>query len=39
MDNLGFTVAAYVATFTLIGAYTWSLARRVRRAQRGGSWP
>ncbi len=33
MVSSGFTVAAYLASFTLIGGYTWSLVRRLRRAR------
>ena len=35
VDNIGFTVAAYVVTFTLIGGYTWRLVSRLARARAG----
>lgn len=35
MDNIGFTLAAYLVTFTLVGGYTWRLARRLARARAG----
>ena len=33
MDNLGFIVAAYTATLLVVGGYTLSLWRRLRRAR------
>jgi CcmD family protein len=39
MDSMGFTLAAYVVTFILIGGYTWSLRRRLQRARRGVARP
>jgi hypothetical protein len=35
MDELRFVVAAYALSGALVGAYTWSLARRLRRARAG----
>ena len=33
MDNLGFIAAAYLATLIIVGGYTLSLWRRLRRAR------
>lgn len=33
MDNVGFIVAAYTATFIVLAGYTLSLWRRLRRAR------
>ena len=33
MDNVGFVVASYAATFIVLTGYTWSLWRRLRRAR------
>ena len=37
MDNLGFIAAAYVATLIVVGGYTLSLWRRLRRAREAQS--
>ena len=37
MDNVGFIAAAYVATLLVVGGYTFSLRRRVRRARQDGA--
>ena len=33
MDNLGFIATAYIATLIVVGGYTLSLWRRLRRAR------
>ena len=37
MRGAGFVVRAYVVTAAILAVYTWSLARRLSRAQQGGS--
>jgi CcmD family protein len=37
MDNVGFITAAYLATFIVVGGYTLSLWRRLRRARQNQS--
>jgi len=37
MRDAGFITRAYVVTAAILAVYTWSLARRLSRAQQGGS--
>ena len=39
MDNIGFTVVGYVATFLLIGGYFWRLRQKLVRARREAAGP
>jgi hypothetical protein len=39
MDNAGFTVAAYMATFLILGTYTWRVNRRLARARSQAARP
>ncbi len=37
MDNVGFIIAGYLATFIIVGGYTVALVLRLRRARGGKS--